>query len=294
MFFAKRALLPAALALLLAPRCLLAQDADPPPDYGEESGEGEDALEDMGEGFDSSFTDEQVRALHGKMDIDGDGKLSFEETMTLIKIIEHAQAIKEAGMILESLDTSKDGKLSLEEHLAEFQDVAPVDEDMAPEARKKAEAAKFESADRNKDGLLDKDEFAVWSPQVHEETFAVWSKHQFQMKDKDSDGKLSVAEMWNAGGRPDNKIHEEEIEDFKKMESNGDGHLDMHEFKDYKSGVFNSKTTVQSMFEVADADKDGFLTADEMVNSNKQLFESDAQFHLREWATHHGVRSEEL
>merc|ERR1712100_451469 len=129
---------------------------------------------------------------------------------------------KETNELLESMDTDRDGKLTVDE-LIEGTFGAPMPDDVKlpePTAEEKAdeerikkekelEKEKFKVADKNKDGFLDKDELpAAFYPETHEGVLALTAAAALKARDTDGDGELSPAEFWH-GEDPDDHDNEE-------------------------------------------------------------------------------------
>lgn len=239
------------------------------------------------------LTVEQLRSLHGKMDLDHDGRLSLAEAMSYAAGVGKAIASKDVGTILDEIDTSKDGKLSLEEHLADIQSQADGgdEEEMAElKQRIEVETAKFQAADSNKDQVLDSDELtSLFYPETHEDVLSVTVLETLKQKDKDGDGKLTRHEFWEAdvSDGDDGQLTEEEDADFRRLDLDGDGLLSATEIRSWESGKFHTEEALKKMIEVADKDNDLHVTAEELTAARSQIALSDAQYHLIEWAEHH-------
>merc|ERR1740123_2251606 len=119
---------------------------------------------------------EQLRALHARFDANRDGKVSLQEVTQFAFAVGADIAAKDSEPIMQEIDTSKDGKLSLEEHLADIHNQAEggdEEELKELEERKQLEAAKHRAADRNGDGFLDMDELpALFYPDAFPEIHA--------------------------------------------------------------------------------------------------------------------------
>merc|ERR1719424_1612762 len=227
--------------------------------------------------------------MHAKFDQNGDGKVSLQEVMAFSHSMGRAIASKDIGAILEEIDTNKDGTLGLEEHLKDIHSQADGgdEEEMKElERRKGVESAKFQAADTNGDGQLDKSELpALFYPETHEGVLAVTVAETMRQKDMNKDGTLSAKEFW--GDADGAELSEEEKADFARLDSNGDGSVDATELRAWESGRFHTEDAMKKLFDVADKDSDLHVTGDELAGAKDQIAASDAQYHLIEWAEHH-------
>merc|ERR1719203_2242163 len=201
-------------------------------------------------------------------------------------------ATKDMQSILEEVDTSKDGKVSLEEHLADIHnqvDGGDEEETKELEERKQVETDKFHAADVDRNGLLDSDELpGLYFPEIHDGVLDVTVRQSMKQKDTNGDGKLDAKEFWEAEAKGDDgELSEEENQDFAKLDLNGDGHIDLAELRSWESGHFHTEDAMRKLFELADADHDMHVTAEELSRAREQISLSDAQYHLIEWAEHH-------
>jgi len=256
----------------------------------DEGGEDDYADEDIEE---DALSADQLRRMHTKFDLNGDGKVSLSEVMSFSESVGKAIAGKDIGAILEEIDTSKDGRLSLEEHLNDIHNQADGgdEEEMKELAnRKQVETAKFHAADSNGDNVLDHGEVAsLFYPEIHEGVLSVTVQETMRQKDLNKDGKLTPREFWETDEADGDvmDLSEEEKADFAKLDTNGDGTLDVNELKGWESGRFHTEDAMKKLFELADKDSDMHLTADELASAREQIAASDAQYHLIEWAEHH-------
>lgn len=252
---------------------------------------GEDDNQDI---EDESLTADQLRALHGKFDQDGDGRVSLQEVLHFSRLMSREIAARDIGAILEEIDSSKDGKLSLQEHFDDLHSQAEggdAEEMKELEQRKAVEEAKFKAADANGDGVLDADELpALFYPETHEDVLHVVAGEVLRQKDKNKDGRLSAAEFWEAldgASGEDEELTEEEMEDFNKLDLDGDGSLNLAELKAWESGRFHTEEAMRKMFDVVDKDGDMHITAQELTEAKETVSSSGAQYHLIEWVEHH-------
>jgi len=236
---------------------------------------------------------DQLKRLHKLMDSDNDGRLSMPEVMQYSQKVGQSIASKDVGTILDEIDTSKDGLLSLEEHLADIQNQADGgDEEEMKElrARIEVEKQKFAAADVSQDNHLDTDELThLFYPETHEGVLTVTVAETMKQKDRDGDGALTPHEFWEAdvAESEDGQLTEEENADFAKLDSNRDGKLDINEIRSWESGRYHTEEAMKKLFEIADKDNDMHVTGEELAAAREEIALSDAQYHLIEWAEHH-------
>lgn len=234
---------------------------------------------------------EELRRLHSKLDANSDGKASMHEILSFSHDTTKQRAIEDVPSILEESDTSKDGKLSLEEHLRNIQ-LGQTDEETHSkddiERQNSLETAKFKAADENGDGLLDSHEIAFLStPETHEGVLTILVTGIMHDQDKNKDGKLSYEEIW--GDEQDS----DSMAEFTKMDSNHDGYWDFDEVKNYnKAGTL--EPAMKELFSLVDKDGDDHISGDELAEASSKIKQHDAHFHLMEWAEHHKLRHDEM
>jgi len=239
---------------------------------------------------DDSLTADQLRALHGKFDMNSDGKVSLQEMIAFSESVAKKTASKDTGAVLEEIDTSKDGFLSLEEHLNDLKNQADGDDDDELVRRRALETTKFNAADLNGDGKLEKDELpALFYPETNEVVLSITVGQTLRQKDKNDDQKLSAIEFWESDewNSVDIKLSDEEKSDFARLDSNGDGFIDAQELRAWESGRFHTEDAMKKLVDVADKNGDMHITGEELVAARDKLAGSDAQYHLIEWAEVH-------
>lgn len=250
-----------------------------------ETDEGDDGVEQ------DALTPVQMRGMHAKIDRDADGRVSMAEVIQFSDDMRRNIAQKDITTVLDEMDGDKDGKLSLEELIKDMEQWGEGDEEDKKEAeiRKELETAKFAAADGNGDGFLDNAELpALFYPETHDGVLELTARATLGQKDSDKDGMLTPREFWegDAVDGEDLAISEEETADFNKLDTNGDGKLDLQELKVWESGRFHTEEAMKKLFELSDKDSDMHLTADELDEAREQIAGSDAQYHLMEWAEH--------
>jgi len=253
----------------------------------------------------------KLTALHAKLDKDGDGKLTVEEILDYAKA--HERKTKMDGTHFAEYDTNKDGKVSLEEYLEGFQKdmAAPMEvENGAPDLQemhaeemerlRPVEMEKFKAADENGDDALTMDEFHSLLhphhfPDVHDKVSMIDAKRSLAEKDVDGDGKLSMEEFFGiepGSEDPEDKLSDDEQDEFDLLDVNEDGFLTLEELKDFETEWFHTEKALRHMLHTADKDQDSKVTAQEFADAlpdfqKMEEASEDILFHLEEWAKHH-------
>eukprot|EP00927_Polykrikos_kofoidii_P044919 TRINITY_DN38785_c0_g1_i1.p1 TRINITY_DN38785_c0_g1~~TRINITY_DN38785_c0_g1_i1.p1 ORF type:complete len:276 (+),score=56.46 TRINITY_DN38785_c0_g1_i1:77-904(+) len=250
------------------------------------NGEDEDEADQIDpETFDAAddvLSVKQLRGLHGHMDMDGDGELSLSEVLLYAESIGQRLALNDVDVVFAEVDSSKDGKVDLVEHM--------LDMHTFDNASLELEIMKFEAADVNKDRHLEKHEFIrLLYMEMQGEVLSVVTKDTMRMRDKDGNGMLTPVEFWQAhetfGKGVD--VSEEDMADFKALDANSDGLISLEELRLWESGKFYTQRAMKRMFKVADRDANARLSADELANARDELYFEDAQYNLLQWAAHH-------
>jgi len=250
-----------------------------------------EADEDDGTGL--ALSAAQLSGLHGKIDVDGDAKVSLEELLLHARVASRSIAQQDVRSLFDELDLDHDGKLSLEEHLGDLEkqvEGADHEELLDFERRKEVELAKFQAADDDGDGLLSLEEGpALFYPELHDKVLEVAVRDFMQVKDRSRDGRLSLLEFWDIeevdAGDPG--LSQVEMADFHRLDRDSDGYLDAGELHPWQSGRFHTEAALRGLLEAADTDpRDGYLTLEELVQARGTLSTSDAHYHFIEWAEH--------
>mmetsp|Transcript_9457 Transcript_9457/g.21753 ORF Transcript_9457/g.21753 Transcript_9457/m.21753 type:complete len:333 (+) Transcript_9457:106-1104(+) len=246
-----------------------------------------------------SLSAEQMLGLHKKMDANGDGKVSMAELLAFSDSTRRQILEREVQAVLAEMDLDGDGKLSVQELVKDLdswggEDVREDEHEAA--AMKELEIAKFGAADTSKDGLLDIHELpAMFYPEINEGVLDLTAKQTLRQKDGDGDGLLSLQEFWRDGAPSDDALSEEgqeplimdgEQEEFRKMDADHSGKLDLQELKAFESGRLHTEEAMKSLFELADKDKDMHVTAEELGAAREQIAGSEAHYPFAEWADH--------
>jgi len=247
----------------------------------------EDAIEPL--------TEEALKKLHGRIDKDGNGHVSMEEVIGFADVMRKKASNEDVEMLLGDVDTNHDGKLSMEEYMNEVKHFSEDQPDghlaegegaelkKQQEERAKVEESKFVAADSDGDKVLDINEYpGLFFPETNDKVLEVEVQETMKMRDTDKDGQLTQSEFFEV---PDKEVMAEDKTMFAKLDKNGDGKLDVSEIKMWESGQFQTAESIEELFKIADKDKDGHVTAEELIQAREEIAETEAHEHLAAWAT---------
>eukprot|EP00930_Biecheleria_cincta_P039243 TRINITY_DN2699_c0_g1_i3.p1 TRINITY_DN2699_c0_g1~~TRINITY_DN2699_c0_g1_i3.p1 ORF type:complete len:309 (+),score=87.14 TRINITY_DN2699_c0_g1_i3:74-928(+) len=242
-------------------------------------------------GSQSFLSHEKLLKAHSLADTNKDGKISMKELLELSHKTRALGSAKGMKTVFEEMDSNKDGKISFDEMQPPDARKVPVDEEERKVMRATTahEKARFEAADLDRDGLLSKEEATgLFFPEQNEKVLEVLAKRSLEVKDKDNDGFLSPIEVWERDlGDDISALSEEEVQEFKSLDADGDGKLNLQEVMRWESGVHYTQTAMDNLIATADKNSDGHITADELTGARVLLPGTDAGYSLLEWAEHH-------
>lgn len=170
---------------------------------------------------------------------------------------------------LERLDADKDGKITKAEYAA-------------------ARAADFKAADKNGDGVIDKDEFAAYGDQRR----GAFVDRMFARLDKNGDGKLTADEISTRRGRRADRADRADKADradrgerraargarrinFDRADTDKKGFLTLDDLTKLRGARFDA--TLKRRFERLDTNRDGKLAGDELPAERKDaILRADA------------------
>jgi Ca2+-binding EF-hand superfamily protein len=235
---------------------------------------------------------DQLNRLHSKCDENRDGKASLPELMQFGESVRKHVAEKEIDAVMNEIDLSPhDGHASLQEYMDDLEQHWAPHEDEDPTIvnqhidLRNTELEKFKLADADEDGALNRTELInMVSPGMHDRIFEISTSAELRQKDTDGDGLLSEEEFW--GGHPG------QPGEFQNLDKNGDGTIDIEEMKLWASGWYHTEIALKQLFDLADEDKDGFLTASELEAVYTTIDTTDAHYHLLQWANNDGEAPE--
>jgi Ca2+-binding EF-hand superfamily protein len=206
-----------------------------------------------------------------------DGFITADE---LSKWIEHTQkrfVNSDSEKMHEYNDVDKDGAVTWDEYVkVTYTDDKEGDPKQKEESKARDEP-RFKLADKNGDKKLDKDEFnAFLHPEHHEHMKPLIVKETIHDVDKDKDGFISYEEymndMWPVDQRPKNGSEPDWVKTTQKQfhekrDANKDGKLDDAEVKAWVLPDVDEHVDLEAkhLIKEADADKDGKITKEEML-----------------------------
>mmetsp|Transcript_152100 Transcript_152100/g.283397 ORF Transcript_152100/g.283397 Transcript_152100/m.283397 type:complete len:292 (-) Transcript_152100:27-902(-) len=230
----------------------------------------------------------EMRSLYRRVDADGDGAMSLQE---MLEFSARLEAKMDASQFsVSELDSSKDGKLSLDEVLQDNPDLNDFFGLQLQAQPQEAEMALrrlvFSSADQDADGLLSEGELDLFfSPSnLHK----ALSETSLRKKDKDGNQRLTILEFFTEPGseyivESEEELSRQDIISFRELDRDSSDDLDVEELQVWESGHFATKAELQQLMAAADADQNGDVSVEEFVAAREQIDGSNAMFHLLEW-----------
>jgi len=242
------------------------------------------------ERIEKSLNPDHMKVLHGKIDTNGDGKMNLDEIMAFWKLMRKDMIDKTLDVQIEMMDNDGDKKISMEELVGQYADRFSDDADEEEKLREKQvhdlEIAKFSAADKNGDGFLDREELpAAIYPEAHPEILRLMGTHALETKDKNKDGKLDANEFWETP--PEEEHTEELLADFRKLDKDASGFLDLQEIIEWETGTFHTTNAMSELFELTGRDQDTGITIEEFHEHLPNLKSTEAATHFADWAEHH-------
>jgi len=232
----------------------------------------------------------RLRALHQKLDADGDGKATREEILEFAQVTSRSMARSEAQALLSERDADRSGGLSPEE----FHGPEPEEEvlsEVDPAHSRAIQHAQFRAADKSGDGNLQEDELVNVLHGEEDDILEVTIQDHMQRLDLDQDGLLTKKEFWSRSEQEDDEveaIHQAAHEEFGHLDVDGDGRLNPQELSAWLSGRFHVEDAMRQVFRLADTDKDAGLSATELAAAAAGIAtEDEAHYLLQDWLEHH-------
>lgn len=195
------------------------------------------------------------------LDANHNGKLSSEEIVGFLRAQgDYETPAADIEMIIWAADQDGDGEMSWEENLAFGHAMEDSDDYLALNRREQRARQQFDQADTNGDGYLDLDE--AYNQFSRMPDFRGMSKGDVERRiarfDDDKDGRISFQESLIQtinGAAFLNLATEEDRIIFERGDTDGDGYLTPHEYKEI----------IKSMVSPAEAEMIEAMYTDEMV-----------------------------
>ncbi|VDP78896.1 unnamed protein product [Echinostoma caproni] len=238
----------------------------------------------------------RLARLIERMDADKDGVISKEELINWIVHSFELLDLESARQRLKSHDENADGLVSWAEFLHKVygyseQEMEDLKKTEGPEIQAfvqsvQQEKVKFDSADLDKNGLLNETEYAAFEyPHNYPHMAPYEIIHTLKDFDRDKDGLISEEEYLQDirfRSFSADKMQPEalviEKANFKRYDKNGDGKLDREELVDWVTPGFRRTATSEAehLLMETDQNKDGKLSKDEILKQHELWVGSQA------------------
>lgn len=254
------------------------KDHEHNPDYDHEAFVGKDAAPEYDE-LPPEESKKRLGDLFHKVDKDGDSKVTEAEMIEWIKFTQNRYIVDDSEKQMKDHDRNKDGKIDFEEYknstYGEYEDDA--DEGDSFKEMVVRDKRRFTKADSDADGSLNKEEYTAFlHPENDVNMREVVVQETLDDIDKDKDGFISkeeyVGDLWpeeeQKSGEPEPDWVASEKEQFDQYrDKNKDGKMDASEVADWimPEDMDHVTSEAKHLISESDADQDGFVTKEEMV-----------------------------
>lgn len=249
-------------------------------------------LGDVKDEYDDLPQEEAIRRLKvlvKKVDADKDGFVTEEELTKWVRDVFSKRLLEGVDEDLKSKDTDGNGKLTWDEYTKATYGPEEMEDDADEETKKllNTDKRRFDTADKDKDGALTKEEFVHFMhPESSSEMGDIHVLETIEDIDRDKDGFVSMKEFLGDFEDPDDKeadepewVKEETKRFNEEYDKNHDGKLDKDEVRqwilpetDHMMALEESKHLIQS----ADENKDGKLSEEEIAQHHDVFVGSEA------------------
>jgi len=226
-------------------------------------------------------TEDELERLFEKGDQDGDGLLHFMELAHLANNHAQNEAFTAAYKWLRKHDSfaSVWTPAKHDKYAAEQGQKLHKDDPKGLDHHRRMADAKFQAADKNRDGHLDVHELPFYFfPEIDPQSLYAAVNVHIDSWDANKDGKIGVEELWGGMGT------EQDKESFNALDKDQDGFLGFEELAFLERGHFIDLVDLRE--EHWDSfDKDGdntTLTKDELFSARERLIKSGHAPHLKD------------
>ncbi|XP_061174316.1 calumenin-like isoform X3 [Saccostrea echinata] len=246
------------------------------PDYDHEAFLGKDEAKTFDQ-LTPEESKERLGIIVGKIDKDGDGKITEQELRDWIQYVQKRYIITDTDRMWKDHDVESD-KLSWSSYKKRTygSEDDPTDEDSSTFSYKdmiERDERRWKAADKDGDGYLNKEEFADFlHPEEAEHMRDIVVKETMEDIDKDKDGFISLEEyigdMWPDKNEEEPDWVKTERETFaSQRDKNGDGKMDLDEVKNWiiPPDYDHSEAEAKHLISESDSNKDGKLSKEEIL-----------------------------
>nr|CAH8829737.1 unnamed protein product [Trichobilharzia regenti] len=222
---------------------------------------------------------EKLGQIVNKIDQNGDGQITTDEMAAWISKVSNRMLLEDTDRTWREYGLSDGDKMSWEKHVNELVGEDGEYEDEDDETKKtllQRDERRWKTADTDGDGKLSKEEFLAFLHPEHEPKMRdVIVKETMEEVDKNHDGYVDLDEyikdLWtpNSPNEAEPEWVKTEREEFsKRRDLNGDGKLDAEEVKKWvvPEDFNHVQAEVTHLFSESDADQDGKLSKNEILN----------------------------
>lgn len=269
----------------------LDEDGDHNAEYDHDAFLGEDEAKEF-ENLSPEESNLRLGLIYDKIDDNHDGKVSTDEMSKWIVHVQQKYLESDANRQWDELQVPGDGSQLAWEHYreksyggldrADEHDPDEVDDAAKMERRDKK---RFQRADTNEDGTLDKKEFNMFiHPEEYKEMRDLVVEETLEDIDKDKDGSITmdeyIGDMWTPDGKEEEPDWvERERRNFKEQrDADHDGKMNKNEVYSWvmPDDYDHMEVETKHLMKEADEDKDGFLTKEEVLKKHDLFVGSQA------------------
>lgn len=249
-------------------------------------------LGDMKDEYDELQPEEakkRLKLLVRRVDSNEDGLVTEEELTNWVKSVFNKRLAEGVVEDAKTKDTDNDGKITWDEYSKASYGTEELEDSTDEETKKmlSTDKRRFDTADKDKDGALTKEEFVHFMhPESSPEMGDIHVLETIEDIDRDKDGYISLDEFLGDYRDPENAEADEpewvkeETKKFKEeYDKNKDGKLDKDEVKLWilpETDHMMAQEEARHLITTADENKDGKLSEEEIVNNHETFVGSEA------------------
>lgn len=264
---------------------------DPHPELGVGAFAGLDAEDSDGEYGESApprhfvewepLNKSALRLLHNRMDGNKDGTCTRTEMLMYQQKVLSKSTQESISEMVKAMDENHDGKISYAEYMGPGEFV------------NEREKMVFKAADKDGSGDLNATEMqAVIEPGRDMDVLTANARASFNDMNTNNDTVITLLEFvgLEAGMEPGedknellNQVDDSSKKQFTALDKNHDGNLSLEELRAWESGEVMNQAVIDDVFVLADKDRDGGITADELERAADAMNTDESQTGV--WST---------